>query len=69
MGCIGSKILRWTRKRRYNAIDDKDHGLGAKLFLKEGYINLDGSEFDFDKFERLCAGLNHRMHGIYDKQD
>ena len=51
---------------------DKDMGLGAKLRLKEGTKELDGSEFNEEKrfkFERLSAGLNHRMHGIYDKQD
>jgi hypothetical protein len=51
---------------------DEDMGLGAKLRLKEGTKELDGSEFNEEKrfkFERLSAGLNHRMHGIYDKQD
>ena len=51
---------------------DKDVGLGATLHIKEGYKKPDGTEFTEDdryRFERKCAGMNHRMHGIYNKQE
>lgn len=64
----------------YQGVDERgkmiygkeNKGLGAKLFIKEGYKKADGTEFteeDEYKFERRSVGLNHRMHGIYNKQD
>lgn len=52
--------------------DPRNTKLGATLEIKEGYTKLDGTEFttqDIADFTRKSAGVNQRMHGIYNKAD
>lgn len=53
-------------------IDPNNKSFGAELKVKDGYTKLDGSEFteeDLIAFIRKTAGINHRVHGIYNKAD
>lgn len=52
--------------------DKSDKRAGAKLVLKHGVTKENGEEFtENDVFEitRKIAGINHRLHGIYNKED
>lgn len=53
-------------------INPDNPSLGTKLQVKEGYTKLDGTKFtekDAFEFERKSAGINERLHGIYNKAD
>lgn len=53
-------------------INPNNHKYGAKLKIKEGYTKEDGTKFtekDIFEFSRKAAGINQRMHGIYNKED
>ena len=54
-------------------IDEHNHDLGARLALKEGVTNLDGSEIEFNKLvkqkENQIKKVNQDIHGIYNKDD
>lgn len=49
-----------------------NRNLGAKLVIKDGVTKLDGSKFtsnDIIKTQTKISGINHSLHGIYNKID
>lgn len=53
-------------------LDPNNKKRGARLVVKKGYLKEDGTEFseeDRFKFEKKCASLNQKMHGVYNKAD
>lgn len=66
------KIVNLWDALEVNYINPTNKSLGAKLVVRKGYTKMDGSEFSKDdimKFSRKSAGINQRMHGIYNKLD
>lgn len=67
----GNEISLWEALE-VEYIDPNNHNKGAKLKIKDGYRNLDGSEFsrkDIIKFSEKSKYINQRMHGIYNRED
>lgn len=66
------KIVSLWEAMEVVPIDPNNPEGASRLQIKNGYTKEDGTEFtkeDLIKFSRKSAGINQKMHGIYNKLD
>lgn len=73
----GKSINLWDALEVKYLQEDGSYGienkhLGAKLVVKDGVVKPDGSKVtsnDIIKIQTKISGINHKMHGVYNKID